>query len=303
LRALPHCPTAPLDDQPPPLRSRSLPLPPLCRRSRRRGRRCRPDPARDLLSGSEDLELAERAAREAGALLLERFREPARGIGRKSSETDLVSDADRAAEELIAGLLERERPDDALLAEEGARGEGPSGRRWVIDPLDGTVNFLYGQAHWCVSIALEDAAGGLVGVVHDPAKGETFTAIRGAGARLGSSPISVRRHERLETALIATGFGYDAARRSVQAQALLRVLPGVRDIRRAGSAALDLAWLAAGRLDGYFERGVQHWDWAAGRLLVTEAGGLVADLDGEPAGLAAAAPELLPALRELVSAG
>jgi myo-inositol-1(or 4)-monophosphatase len=249
---------------------------------------------------SDDLALAERAAFAAGELLLERFRRPARGVDSKSTETDLVSEADHAAEALIAGMLRAERPDDGLLGEEGASHEGSSGRRWVVDPLDGTVNYLYGQAQWCVSVALEEADGGLLGVVHDPAKGETFRAVRGRGASLNGEPIRVRSGDRLEVALIATGFGYDAERRALQAEVLRKVLPSVRDIRRAGSAALDLCWLAAGRLDGYYERGVNHWDWAAGRLIVTEAGGLVQELSGEPAGLVAAGPELLPALRELV---
>jgi myo-inositol-1(or 4)-monophosphatase len=198
-------------------------------------------------------------------------------------------------------MLTAERPDDSLLAEEGSGGSGSSGRRWVVDPLDGTINYLYGCAQWCVSIALEDREGGLVAVVHDPAHGETFRAERGRGAELNRRPAAVRRAERLETALIATGFGYESDRRAYQADELRRILPRVRDIRRAGSAALDLAWVAAGRLDGYWERGVQHWDWAAGRLLVTEAGGVVTELEGEPAGLVAGGPELLPALAELVA--
>lgn len=242
-------------------------------------------------------------AREAGALLLERFRRPARGLAAKSSETDPVSDADRAAEALIERELRRERPTDGLLAEEGAAAEAAGGRRWIVDPLDGTVNFLYGQAAWCVSVALEDERGLLAGVVHDPARGETFRALRGGGAELNGEPIAVREEDRLGTALVGTGFGYAAERRASQAELLLRVLPRVRDIRRGGSAALDLAWVAAGRLDGYYERGLKTWDWAAGRLLVEEAGGAVARLEGEPLGLAAASPALLPQLVELVDGG
>lgn len=169
-----------------------------------------------------------------------------------------------------------------------------------MDPLDGTINYLYGYPAWSVSVALEDEQGGLLGVVHDPARGETFRAVRGAGARLDGDPIAVRDHDRLETALVATGFGYASELRAAQAEALAGILPRVRDIRRGGSAALDLAWLACGRLDGYFERGLKPWDWAAGRLLVTEAGGAVEELGGEPYGMAAAGPRLLPALRDLV---
>jgi myo-inositol-1(or 4)-monophosphatase len=196
-------------------------------------------------------------------------------------------------------LLGRERPDDAVLGEEGAGEGGSSGRRWVIDPLDGTTNYLYGHPQWCVSVALEDGDGGLAGVVHDPARGETFRAARGEGADLDGRPIAVRDHDDLATALIATGFGYDPERRAEQAEVIRRVLPRIRDIRRAGAAALDLAWLAAGRLDGYYERGLNPWDWAAGSLLVTEAGGVVEPLDGEPFGIVAAGPRLVGPLREL----
>jgi len=218
-------------------------------------------------------------------------------VERKSSATDLVSDADRESEELIVGLLREERPDDALLAEEGDRAEGASGRRWLVDPLDGTTNYLYGQPQWCVSIALE----GEVAVVHDPLRGETFRAASGDGCELNGRALRVSDHDRLETALIATGFAYDASLRAAQADLLRRILPRVRDIRRAGSAALDLAWLAAGRLDGYYERGLKPWDWAAGRLLVREAGGELADLEGEPAGLVAASPAIFGPLADLVS--
>jgi len=230
-----------------------------------------------------------------------RFRRPASGLDLKSSATDPVSDADREAEALIARELAAARPDDGLLAEEGSHAEAGSGRRWIVDPLDGTVNYLYGHAAWAVSIALEDADGLAVGVVHDPARGETFAAARGRGCTLNGEPVRVTSAERLETALVATGFGYSAERRRFQAEQLVEVLPRVRDIRRGGSAALDLAWVAAGRLDGYWERGLKPWDWAAGRLLVEEAGGATRWLDGEPQGLAAANPRLLPALVELVS--
>ena len=214
----------------------------------------------------------------------------------------MVSDADREAEAAIQELLRSERPDDGLLAEEGAHSEGASGRRWVVDPLDGTTNFLYGIPAWAVSVALEDDEGGAVGVVHDPVRGETFAAARGRGARLDGQPIAVSAPERLDSALVATGFGYEAESRRAQAELLVRVLPQVRDIRRAGAAALDLAWLAAGRLDGYYERGLKPWDWAAGRLIVAEAGGALRELDGEPMGLVAAPPALLDELFALVSA-
>lgn len=213
----------------------------------------------------------------------------------------MVSDADRDAEAAIEEMLLGARPEDGLLAEEGAHREGASGRRWVVDPLDGTTNFLYGIPAFAVSVALEDGEGGAVGVVHDPARDETFTAARGLGARLGGAPIEVSAADELDSALIATGFGYDSDQRRAQAELLVDVLPRVRDIRRAGAAALDLAWLAAGRLDGYYERGLKPWDWAAGRLIVTEAGGTLRELEGEPAGLVAASPTLLDELFSLVA--
>jgi fructose-1,6-bisphosphatase/inositol monophosphatase family enzyme len=208
----------------------------------------------------------------------------------------MVSDADRAAEEAISALLRAERPSDGLLGEEGLSAEGSSGRRWVVDPLDGTTNYLYRYRAWCVSIALEDSAGeGLVGVVHDPLGGETFTAERGAGAFLEgrAEPLRVRDAGDLSRALVATGFGYSPEVRAGQAELLRRVMPRVRDVRRAGAAALDLCHVAAGRLDGYYERGLKHWDLAAGALIVREAGGVVKPLTGGRAGIAAAGPSLI----------
>ena len=237
----------------------------------------------------------------AGELLLEHYARPASGVDSKSSGTDMVSDADRAAEEAISQLLRAERPDDGMLGEEGLSADGSSGRRWVVDPLDGTTNYLYRYPAWCVSVALEDASGdGLVGVVHDPLAGETFTAARGEGAFLDGTAIRVREGGALERALVATGFGYDPDVRAGQAEVLRRVLPRVRDVRRAGAAALDLCHVAAGRLDGYYERGVKPWDVAAGSLIVREAGGVVVPLVGGRPGVAAARPTLIEALAELV---
>jgi myo-inositol-1(or 4)-monophosphatase len=239
-------------------------------------------------------------ARAAGALLVERFEGPARGVEVKSTSTDMVSAADRDAEALIHSILREERPEDGLLAEEGGHAPAESGRRWVVDPLDGTTNFLYGFPQWAVSVALEDGDGGLVGAVFDPVRGEEFSAERGAGAWLNGERLSMAPPADLSSALLATGFGYDAERRSKQARVLAGVLPRVRDVRRAGAAALDLCWLAAGRLDAYYERGLNAWDWAAARLVVEEAGGSVADLEPDPHGLAAAHPSLLPSLLDLV---
>ena len=202
----------------------------------------------------------------------------------------MVSDADRDAEAAIEEILLAARPEDGLLAEEGAHSEAASGRRWVVDPLDGTTNFLYGIPAWAVSIALEDGEGNALGVVFDPLRDEMFAAVRGQGARLNGAAIQVSGAARLDTALVATGFSYEAAERAAQAEVLARVLPAVRDVRRVGAAALDLCWVAAGRLDGYYERGLKPWDWAAASLLVTEAGGELRTLAGPRAGLVAATP-------------
>src|SRR4051794_39282269 len=253
----------------------------------------RRDPQGDLLSS--DRELAIDLAREAGVLLLGRFGN-ARDVDVKSSSTDMVSAADRDAEALIRRGLREARPEDGLLGEEGSHAESSSGRRWVVDPLDGTTNFLYGFPGWAVSIALE----GSLGVVYDPVREELFVAERGSGATLNGRKLRIGAPPDLSTALIATGFGYDAERRNKQGLVLSRVVGRIRDIRRAGAASLDLCWLAAGRLDGYYERGLGAWDWAAARIVAEEAGAVVADLEPEPHGLAAAHPDLLPQLLELL---
>lgn len=211
-----------------------------------------------------------------------------------------MSDADRHAEAAIEEVLLGERPEDGLLAEEGAHSEAVSGRRWVVDPLDGTTNYLYGIPAWAVSIALEDGEGTALGVVLDPVRGETFSAVRGEGAWLGEVELRIEPGERLDTALVSTGFGYDSERRAEQARLLTTVLPRVRDIRRAGAAALDLCSVAAGRVDAYYERGLQPWDWAAGSLIAAEAGATVRRLGGEPPGLVAAPSALIDELVALV---
>ena len=248
------------------------------------------------------LELAQEAARGAGQLLLEYFGRPARGVESKTTPTDLVSEADRASERLLIDLITRRRPDDGIVSEEGAARAAHSEFTWVLDPLDGTVNFLFGIRAWCVSIAVEDGSGPVVGVVHDPCAGETFSACRGAGARLNGAPIHVTDRD-LSEALVGTGFSYDADARREQAAVVTRVLPRVRDIRRAGSAALDLASVAAGRLDGFYEAPMEVWDRAAGVLLVQEAGGVVTDLPAPrdlSTGVVAAGPRLHERLRALV---
>jgi myo-inositol-1(or 4)-monophosphatase len=242
---------------------------------------------------SADLELAERAARSAGDVLLSYFGRAAEGLESKTSPTDPVSDADREAERTIREILLNDRPEDGLIGEEGSRTSPANGRTWIVDPLDGTVNFLYGLRTWAVSIALEDAEGLAVGVVFNPVDGECFSAVRGEGAALNGRPIHVTGCSSLDRAMVATGFSYEARHRAEQAGLLVRLLPEIRDLRRAGAAALDLAYVAAGRVDAFYERGLKRWDEAAGRLLVKEAGGVIEDLPGEPRGVLAAATEAL----------
>ncbi len=189
-----------------------------------------------------------------------------------------MSEADLAAEALIRGRLARERPGDGVVGEEGDDEVGSSGRRWIVDPLDGTVNFLYGIPQWCVSIALE----GEVGVVYDAMRDECWAVRVGESPTCNGAVVSSSGCESFDRALIATGFGYDGAVREVQGALVARLLPRVRDIRRFGSAALDLAWTAAGRHDAYFERGTKLWDVAAGSLLCAAAGLEVHDLPAMP---------------------
>jgi len=242
--------------------------------------------------------IAEEAARAAGALLLERFGTE-RALDTKSSPTDLVSEADLLAERSIRDLLARRAPDDAIMGEEGADTPGTSGRRWIVDPLDGTINFLYGIPQWAVSVACE----GVAGVVFDPNRDELFIAADGR-AELNGEALQASRCDDLSRALVGTGFGYEAHVRRAQAEIVARVLPQVRDIRRAGSAALDLAWAAAGRLDAFYEFGVKPWDIAAGTLLCSAAGLEVRELqatDALPAGVLVAPPALVEPLLALVA--
>jgi myo-inositol-1(or 4)-monophosphatase len=238
-------------------------------------------------------------ARSGGAQL----RELGAAAVRKSSATDLVTAADHASEALVRSMLATHRPDDAILGEEGGATAGTSGCTWVVDPLDGTTNYVYDFPAWAVSIAVVDATGGLAGAVHDPLRSTTYSAARGLGAFVDEEPIRRRASGPLAEALVGTGFAYSAAVRGVQARLLPTVLPEVRDIRRAGSAALDLCFLATGRLDAYYEAGLKPWDSAAGLLVAAESGCASAELDGIVAGertLVAAPPELLEELVALL---
>ena len=278
-------------------------------------------------------DLAVSVAREAGELL-------ASHAGRvevaatKSSPTDVVTEMDRRSEELIRTRILAARPSDAVLGEEGGQTGDADGApaRWVIDPLDGTVNYLYGLPDWAVSIGAEVGwaegveAGGVVGgaqggevgrkivagAVFVPVRGEMFSAYAGGGAWLepaGADGSKARLHclpgVPLDQALVGTGFGYLAARREVQGEVLAALLPRIRDIRRAGVASVDLCAVAAGRLDGFYERGLNYWDWAAGALVATEAGAVVGGLAGAPVSSSmtvAAGPGLFGPLADALAA-
>jgi myo-inositol-1(or 4)-monophosphatase len=225
------------------------------------------------------------------------------GVTTKSSATDMVTDVDRNAEAAISAVIASSRPDDGVLGEEGTSRPGATGVRWVFDPLDGTTNFLFGVPQFSVSVAAEIDGKPVVGVVIDPSRDETWAAATGCGACLNGSPVSVASgRSSLATALVATGFGYQSSRREWQAGVAARVIPAVRDIRRFGSAALDLCWTAAGRFDAYYEWGLNPWDLAAGALICSEAGARVEALKGRL--IVVATPELFDPLRDLLeSAG
>ena len=255
------------------------------------------------------LRIAVDAAGEAGRLLASwRGDERPEIVDTKSSPTDVVTEMDRRSEALITEWIRAVRPGDTVLGEEGGQTLGGPGVtdagdqarvRWVVDPLDGTVNYLYGLPDWAVSIAAEVDGTILAGVVEVPRFGERFTAVAGRGAWLhrDGSAIALRCNTgvALGQALVGTGFGYDAGRRGVQGEVVAALLPHVRDIRRGGSAAVDLCSVAAGRMDAFFERGLNYWDYAAGGLIAREAGALVGGLSGRPESTAmtvAAGPDL-----------
>ena len=258
-----------------------------------------------MLDLDDLLELAVAVAHEAGALIVSADLSDPEGVTTKTSATDLVTATDRAVERLIADRLLGARPGDGILGEEGASVEGTSGVTWVVDPIDGTTNFAYGYPAFCTSIAAEVEGRSVVGVVHDPVRGQTFSAARGGGAFLDGQPAAVRpAGPPLEHALVGTGFGYGAERRAAQGAVLAEVLAHVRDIRRAGSAALDLCMVACGRLDAYYEHGLQHWDHAAGTLIAAEAGAWVGTLEGGPPDvdrtIVASRPDLVEPLLSLL---
>jgi myo-inositol-1(or 4)-monophosphatase len=265
-----------------------------------------PTPEPDL--PSQLLELARTTAQEAAALVAAGRNEAGQQVDTKSSPVDVVTAVDTASEELIVRRLLAARPEDGVLGEEGASRAGSSGVRWVIDPIDGTVNFLYGLPAYAVSIAAEVDGRTEAGVVLNVATGELFTAVRGRGAWLttpgaavqrlyGSAPVS------LEQTLVATGFGYRVEQRRLQGAVVAELLTEVRDIRRYGCASLDLCAVAAGRVDAYYELDLKPWDHAAGALVAAESGLVVTGTEGRPfaAPMAvAAAPSIAGPLVELL---
>jgi myo-inositol-1(or 4)-monophosphatase len=267
------------------------------------------EPELDAREAGALLQLAVEAAKMAGALLAERMRHGAeRKVSAKSTPTDLVSEADLASEQAIRELLAERRPSDGFIGEEGEDDESASGLSWVVDPLDGTINFLFGIPQWCVSVAVADRQGTVAGAVYDPNRDELFSASRHGPAMLAGPQGELElagsdRRGELATAMLATGFAYDAQVRAAQAKVLARLIPRVRDVRRFGSAALDLAWTAAGRYDAYFERTVKPWDIAAGQLICERAGLRVLELpvhEDLPWGILAARAALAQPLLEML---
>ncbi|HEV2636927.1 MAG TPA: inositol monophosphatase family protein [Actinocrinis sp.] len=228
-------------------------------------------------------DLAREIAEEAGRLLVHGRPGDLGVLSTKSSPTDVVTEMDTAAERLIRDRIALARPGDAVLGEEGGGQAGSSGVTWVVDPIDGTVNYLYDLPAWAVSIGVEVDGVTVAGAVAAPRLGEVYTGWLGGGAWCNGRQIAVRSDTGLAGALVATGFGYQAARRDRQGAVVAGLLPRVRDIRRAGSAALDLCSVACGRVDAYFERGTQVWDRSAGGLIAAEAGATVAGFRGAQA--------------------
>jgi myo-inositol-1(or 4)-monophosphatase len=242
-----------------------------------------PPSTADLLDPNEVrqlLQIATDLARSTGAYLLAGQYEPRTNVESKSTATDLVSEMDRNAEVMITEGILAARPHDGLIGEEGADRVGSTGISWAIDPLDGTVNYLYGWPLWAVSIGATDEHGTVAGAVAIPAIGELYTAGRGMGAFCNGKQLTVSAANKLEMSLVGTGFAYKEETRAQQAETVRNLLPRIRDLRRGGAAAVDLCFVAAGRLEGYYEHGTHIWDRAAGVLCVTEAGGVVSNANG-----------------------
>jgi len=254
---------------------------------------------------SELLVLAESIAIKAGELLVNR---PSKfELDQKSGVFDFATQMDHESEKLIVAEILTARPDDGLIGEEGSNRESKSGVTWVIDPIDGTVNYLYDIPGWCISIAAKDKDGGLVGVVYSPATQSLWKASRGGGAFLNGNPIKCNDPVGLDRALVGSGFAYDIEKRKIQAALVTRLLPQIRDLRRLGACAVDICHVASGSLDAYFEAGVNEWDYAAAGLVATEAGATISIdtgiWNGEKNMVIVAGPALHPALSAQIRAG
>lgn len=250
-----------------------------------------------------DLERLAVELAEGAAAVVRDGRSAQIAVAAKSTATDLVTEVDKATEQWLVDQLAARRPADAVLGEEGGGRPGSTEVRWVLDPIDGTVNFVLGIPQFAVSVAAEVSGVVVAGAVCNPVSGETFHARVGGGAYLGEQRLAGPRDVPLARAVVGTGFGYDAAVRARQVAALNPLLPQVADIRRLGAAALDLCFLAAGRLDAYFEAGLNSWDHAAGGLVAAEAGCVASGLHGRPPSerlYAAAGPALAPAFFALL---
>jgi myo-inositol-1(or 4)-monophosphatase len=252
---------------------------------------------------AELLALAESIARQAAELQLQRLGSRLR-VGTKSTATDMVTEVDRDVERLLVDGILAARPHDGILGEEGADVTGTSGHRWIVDPIDGTTNYLYGHPGFAVSIACERDGEIVVGVVNDPLHGELYAASRGGGATRNGEPVRCSEETDVAHALVATGFSYEPDRRREQGAVVARIIGEIRDIRRMGAAAVDLCSVASGRVDAYFERGLNAWDLAAGELIASEAGAVIEAIEGgppQPGSVLAAPPALVEPLRALLT--
>ena len=256
-----------------------------------------------MTSSGELLELAEQIAKKAGEFLMSR---PTNfELDQKSGVLDFATQMDHESEKLIVSEILAARPDDSIIGEEGANRKGSSGYTWVIDPIDGTVNYLYGIPGWCISIAIKDEVGYLVGVVHVPSFAMTWSARRGGGASCNGKPLRCNEPVELNRALIATGFAYDIERRKPQAKFIAELLPQIRDVRRMGACAVDICMVASGSVDAHFEAGVNEWDYAAAGLIASEAGAKFSYLkgiwDGEKYFVLTAGPSLFASLAKALA--
>lgn len=258
-----------------------------------------------MAQAEELLNLAESIARKAGALLMNR---PSKfDLDEKSGVFDFATQMDHESEKLIVAEILAARPDDGLIGEEGANRPSASGITWVIDPIDGTVNYLYDIPGWCISIGAKDQDGALVGVVFSPATNSLWKASRSNCAYLNDVKISCNDPVALNRALVGSGFAYDIEKRKIQASLIERLLPEIRDLRRLGACAVDICHVASGSLDAYFEAGVNEWDYAAAGLIATEAGAVISIdegiWNGEKNMVIVAGPALHPALSAQIRLG